>query len=310
MSFKQENNLRFVYHANASGVGGRITRIKRKNQFPLFWEHHEDVDLIIPVQGSSSVPVRGGLSVSTTGPYKYVIEQPHPKKILSVEAVMTRALGGLGPQDEYSSESESHFWDLNILDRIKVRYGAVRMQSSYLGRDPFKDPVPELRPTFAAIEGLTLDNFHIPVTIDWQPYQEFPTHRRFFENLPRFIGEREDDRNQFAMTPSRAKAIAAFLQRPKPNATASEEGPPVNYVSSVVKSIDLPDRRPDSIRPGSRPWSVYLDNVGEVFLGEVVMDKEARRICMLRVALGCDFDGYVCGGESQGNSSPTNRASS
>lgn len=300
----KSDRRRVAYDASALGIGGRITRIKAKKEFILPWPHSEEVDYQIPGQAAANVPVNGGLSISVAGPYEFSIQRPHPTKILSIGGAVARGLGGLGRDDPHSSQVEAHVWDLNVLDRIKANYVAVRLRSSYKNDKPLENPnaTPELLPDYAEIDGLMFDGRVIPVTVNYRPYREHPTFDSFFKALPDMV-KGLPARNQFIAAGERTEEVLrkarAFREKPSYDSVM-----PCIHVASIVEPINQ-DKLPRGVRVGSRPWSVILDDVGELFLGEVILGLDSRRITMIRGELGCDFSGSLDCVDTRGNTRPT-----
>ena len=254
---------RFVYRGNAVGAAGRIVR----------GDPRSGLDLVVPVQAASSLPVTGGRSECIVDrPYCFRIGSPKPLELFSLRSARTLAESGPG---DWTTTVHSEVHGLQILDgRITVEDVVARLTSE-CGRSEL---VARVFPTgHCAIQGLMLDHRPVEVTLDIAPFVSAPTHAALLARA------RQD--------PEFCRGILCRPGTLAPGGIAA---------CHIVSNVTFPEGAPEGVEY-CPPNRIRWHGVGTIYLGELLVSDLFRRLTMLRVALGSPVEGDVSGGEVEDN---------
>lgn len=253
---------RFIFRGNAVGAAGHI---------------HKPEDLIIWVQGASSLPVIGGYSQSTVERVKF-------SDVLSVEHVRTQATGDFSETAKaYMTLANSVVKGLNVNSRLTGDSLEATLTSSH----PEDGSEPSIVPTGTAIVNLRLDGYPVNVTIDTDLFTKYATK----ESLSRAYAS--DDAfykrygHRFLKSEKDKKAPPGKRQIPEAGGY---------IVTSIVSNIQT--KHPKAAVSGN---VITLNGFGRIFLGELLITDVSRRLTLVRLKLGSPIAGDVVCSEVESN---------
>lgn len=274
---------RFVFRGNASGVAAHIRR---------------PVNILLPVQAASSLPVTGGLSESTAGPLVWGGRRPSGRQgfgadadtYIKFDSATTRAFGDfVDPEqaiamtlgklrfDEVPSQTtvSAEVKGLVVIGRVAV--GTAAMELAAESGDGIEPPI---HCTSATLDGVSVDGY--PVNINLAP--EF-----YCEN---------DTMSKLAAAADTGKYSQFFIEANR----AARYGfcsPGGTVLCTLVSSIEWADKpHPEATIDGN---TIIIPNYGRVYFGELLVTLNSRRLTMVRFQLGSDD-----GGDASGASGDTN----
>jgi hypothetical protein len=245
---------RFIFRGNAVGVAGHIRRPD---------------DMIIWVQGASSLPVTGGYSRSN-------IDRASFGDVLSFESSRTQATGDLSDKESaYKTLTNAAVKGLNVNGRLT----ADSLEATFTSTHPLDGKEPSIVPTGTRVENLRLDGYPLNLKLDIDLFTKYSTR----ESLARAYST--DD---------------AFFKQYGSRFHKSEKAPPAGagprqipevggYIScSIVSSIDTD--HPKAMVDGNM---IKLDGFGRIYLGELLITSVSRRLTLVRLALGSPIAGEI-----------------
>jgi len=264
---------RYVFHGHASGVAAHIRRPDTR---------------LLPVQGSSSLPVTGGLSESEVGAGQL-------EKWVSFEGVSTSASGDYvdAAQGVATTRGEVAFdaaptetkvkadvRGLVILGRVHVARATVGLISR--SAPPGQQPVIRLEGN--RLEGVRIDDSPLKITLAENFYQECDTHAKLKKKHSAGL----------------AKEHAHLLMPLVEDGTVTDFPEACGRVKcTIVQEIAWAGApHPTATIHGH---VVRVPNFGRIYFGEMFITDEARRLTMVRFQLGSDDGGEVTAGEGETN---------
>jgi hypothetical protein len=279
MAQLQLHPRRHVFHGHASGVSAHFRRPETK---------------LLPVQGSVSLPVTGGLAESNLK----AADDPRLeefKKWISFDSVSTSAHGDYvdAGQGVATTRGEVAFdaaptvtrvraavRGLVILGRLKVDHAAMGLTAhSAVGRDQ-----PAIRPEGNILEGVSIDGFRLAITLAEDLYSECDTK----DKLARRHG---------SLSPRQKRM---FL----PAADGVDEARTFPDANGTVKCSIVQEIRWDG---PAHPTATIHDHVvevpdfGKIYFGEMFIKGDSRRLTMVRCQLGSPDGGEVAAAEGEPN---------
>ena len=277
---------RFIFHGNASAVGGRILHPK---------------DIVIETAGGSSLPTVGGRSTSQMAGRQYGKQVSFGSASTFAEGLFddfglaVKANRGYIPEDTLvaTTRVKAEVLDLKIGDGPLLT--AKRVSMSLQARSPLGSGQPSIWPVDAdretEIRGVEVDGYKLVVTLNAAPFQECDTHAKLLAAADdaKFLARH----GACLFAPPEAKGSATAL------AARLARSPVIQ--ATIVKSI----RWNGKPYPGSRILGtmVVIPNYGRVFFGELLIAKTSRRLTMLRARLGSPARGDVEAGGGEANGS-------
>ncbi len=265
---------RYVFHGSASGVSGHLRRPGKR---------------FLPVQGSSSLPVTGGLSES---------EVPARKEEdwVSFEGITTSASGdyvdaadgvattrGEKAFDAVPTETKviADVRGLVILGRVHVARASVGLISR--SAPPGEQPVIRLEGN--RLEGVRIDDSLLKITLAEGFYQECDTHAKLAKKHAK------------GLAPHHASLLLPLEEGGDPLTTFPEANGIVKC--TIVQEITWDGApHPTATIHGH---VVRVPNFGKIYFGEMFITGDSRRLTMVRFQLGSDDGGEVTAGEGQSN---------
>jgi hypothetical protein len=151
---------RFLYHANATGLEGRIT-------VPF--------DHLIEVQAASALPPTGGYSSARVEHFAF-------KEMISFESAVTQAVGSFSPEDKaHNTLVTATIEKLNILDQVT----ADRVVAYLTSKHPESGGQPSIIPLGSSFENLRIAGCPVDVHLDCEVFIELDTYDKVCERLER-----------------------------------------------------------------------------------------------------------------------------
>jgi hypothetical protein len=263
----------FVYHAQASSLGGVIRR-------PL----HQLIDS----SASSSLASIGGSHTSSSG--KFAIPG-----VMSVESAFTHVTGSFDSRNNgHATLAKSvvegfRLQEVVTADRIVAQYSSLYR----VGADE-----PEIRPLGTQFVNLRING--VPV----EPRLRMDFHCRYSTYSSIRDAYQSDEQLRSSLDRvnywKRCKEELPEPLRHLPFAqTGTTDFPEDGVVCCTLLEEEL--EIPGAISHGPM---IYIPDFGRIFLAEYQIRKKSRRLTMLRFDLGSPLEASISAGELEGNGSP------
>ena len=248
---------RHVFHGHASGVSAHIRRPEKQ---------------LLPVHGSVSLPVTGGLCESTSGPNKL-------GKWVSFDSVTTSAHGDYVDAEQGVATTlgkvafdaaptitrvRAAVHGLVILGRVHIAHAAMGLTShSAVGREQ-----PVIRPEGNVLDGVSIDGHRLAITLAEDLYRECDTK----DKLAKRHAGLSPEKRMFLPAVSGADEATGF---PDANGTVK---------CSIVQEIRWDgDPHPTAT---IHDHVVKVPDFGKIYFGEMFIKGDSRRLTMVRFQLG------------------------
>jgi hypothetical protein len=260
---------RFLFHANAASIGGRIARPK---------------DIAIDTPSASSLSVGGGRSASKA-------EKGRIGEIITFGSASTVAEGlfddpakwadslcGDSPEDALTATTRVSSEVRNLAVNAKVTFTARRVNGGFVAKSPKAsgETSVALDPD-TVFEGIAIGGYKLIVELNTPLYQRYDTlsKLRTAADNKRFVKEHGASLFMKADVPGRTTA--------SPSGRFVESGGIIH--GTIVKSI----RWADKPYPGAEIDDnvVTIPDCGDIFFGEIYISDCRRRLIMLRLDLCC-----------------------
>jgi hypothetical protein len=269
-----EIDKRFAFSGHAIGVAAHFHRI----------DDVHDLDHNIPALGSSAIPIVGGHSRHRVANFCYTASHPRQITLLSAQKVETMARGKCLPNKQFETEIGAVVRSLSVVEKLHVDLVEMH-QSSTRGWDGTESSI---KTSGSKIQGMRLGKVVVNVELDEEPFATCGTKKElkaFYEKQsPAY---RRENCERFH-TPAGATSLAEYNGR---------------YYSSVVKEISVADGPNEELKNVHIDgYSIKWDGFGTIFLGEVVVSAQNRKITMIRLKMGSDAGGSGSSGDGQTNS--------
>jgi hypothetical protein len=265
---------RYVFHGSACGVSANIRRPEQR---------------ILPVQGSCSLPVTGGLSQSE-------VPAGQLEKWVSYDGITTSAAGdyvdaaaGIATTrgdiafDAVPTETRvtSDVRGLVILGRVHIGRASMGMVSR--SARPGEQPV--IRPEGNRLEDVRIDESRLKITLAEAFYQECDTHDKLAK------------KHAAGLSSKHARLLLPLVEDGEALTTYPEAKGKVKC--TIVQEISWDGApHPTATIHGH---VVRVPNFGKIYFGEMFISGEARRLTMVRFQLGSPDGGEVTAGEGETN---------
>lgn len=272
---------RFLFKGNASPVGGRIVRPK---------------DMIIEAGGACSLTVAGGRSTGSLKRTRFAEFASVGSADTFAEAYFddakkARALtNGLVSEDSLTTTTvvRSEVRDIAVGRKPSLRVdqlrGALRAQS------PRTSGEASIKTGELRIAGVSIDGHVLVVTIDDELFEKYDTRAKLLTAA---------DKPAF----TRARATSLLLAGGGTRETRGRylmqaDG---TIYASVVREI----RWKGKPYPGATidGHVVTIPEFGKIYLGEIFISSNARRLTMMRLQLGSPVGGFLAFSEAESNGS-------
>ena len=272
---------RFLFKGNASPVGGRIVRPS---------------DLLIEAGGACSLTVAGGrskgrLKRTRFGRYASVGSAQTLAEAYFDDRLKTRELShGRIPEDALTTTT---------IVRAEVRDVAVgrgpRLRVDHLrgalnARSPRTSGEASIKTGELRIAGVDVDGHAIVVEIDDDLFERYDTRAKLLTAA---------DKPAFTRARGASLMLAGGAERSKGQRFLVQADGTI--YATVVREV----RWKGKPYPGARidGHVVTVPNFGRIFLGEIFVSANARRLTMMRLQLGSPVGGFIAFAEAESNGS-------
>jgi hypothetical protein len=274
---------RFIFHANAAAIGGRIVKPK---------------DIVLETSASSSLTVAGGRSRSKVDKGNYGDLVRHGPASTLTEGLFDdakkweEALCGNLPEDTLTASMKvsAEVRDLHVA--AVAPFTAKRITGAFTA----KSAAGGGEPTIAlgdetAIEGAALGTCKLIIEFNTRLFQRHDTlaKLRTAADDPKFV--RDNGANLFMTTAVSGRTAASPVGR------LVEAGGAVH--GTIVKSI----RWAGKPYPGAEidHHVITIPDCGQIHFGEIQISSRSRRLTMVRLRHCCRFSGSVLCCDSEDN---------
>jgi hypothetical protein len=262
---------RFAFSGHAIGVAAHFHRI----------DDVHDLDHNIPTLGSSAIPIVGGHSRHRVANFCYTASHPRHITLLSAQKVETHARGNCLPNKQFETEIHAVVHSVRFVDKLHV--DLVEMHQRSLATEGAGSSITTRG---SKIEGLRLGNVEVNVELDEEPFATSGTKKE----LDAFY-MRQDDAYRKAN-------CGRFHTEPGAKSITAHKG---KFYSSLVKKISLKGPAADLQTMHVEEYSIKWDGFGKIFLGEVIISDQDRRITMIRLKMGSTAGGSGTTGDGHSN---------
>lgn len=270
---------RFLYHAQAVGLSGRIVR---------------PFDALVKAQAASALSSSGG-GYSSARRREY-----HLKQVFSHKATYTEATGSFNAKgDSHDTSATATIEEFNVSEVVKLELGVARINSSHAASG---DREPSISPQGTFLRHLTIaghkiefeslvDDFHELDTMSKvrDRYKQDKAFREKFDSVA-FVGRQSaiEDEKKHKYFPWRSHKPSDQL--------------PEHRGFTIVPLFRI--NNPSSPGFTVHGNTVHVANFGRIQLGEMVIGSHERRVTLIHVDLGSPTEGHftACGVVGDGGS--------
>jgi hypothetical protein len=271
---------RFFARGNAVAAGGYVHRVNEtviRQNIPL-----KDV--------SSSLPVVGGSCESHSSGYRFVHEGCFPDAVLSFGPAFTKAWH---VYDRYEAGEESRMHTTHVMagiecvavgKRLSIAKAGAYLRSVYRHREQTS-----IKPIHVAIDGLVIDGVRFTVTLDTAMLERLDTDQKL--------------RAEYAGNPAFVKEHGYRFQIGPKKPSRKEEIPEVAgyVVCSLVQRLSWEGKLPKGAKVDEQSNVIVWPDFGRIILGEMLISGDARRLTLVRLALGSPLEGDMAFVETESN---------
>ncbi|HEY3441223.1 MAG TPA: choice-of-anchor P family protein [Paludibaculum sp.] len=271
----------FLYHAHAVGLSGRLTS--------PFAE-------VLEAQAPAAIGEAGGVSRSRAENFRF-------QEIVSCKAAWSHVTGveSVKNPGTFSTLATSVIEGLNVLDMVTADRIVMRITSKHPGSGGGE---PSIRFIGSSFENLRIAGQPVAVELDTVTFDELDTYSRLRERYLKDNGFRADlDRHLLRGglegIPAEKHRTRRYFERFSGDAVvrALETGGELR--ASLVKGV----------RSGGaeiKAWGnvIEIPEFGLIRLAEITVGADHRSLSMLRIDLGCAYEGFIEGGSGAGNGRP------
>ena len=277
----------FFYHGQGVGLGGVVTRPFQQ---------------LIDAKAAASLPITGGKSSASSGKHT-VPDLKDPRceglpHVVSIESALTELSGTLDQDNVYRTRVSTTVEGLNVGGVVTAdKVVANLVTEHYPGEEE-----PRIDVSGSAIVNLRVVGEPVPVDLDCDLFRELNTHSGFKQRFDHDPAFRRSMRQRFLWGDLTTDEVPEFLRDQYKYTDSQKSLPESKGITpcSVVKSVT-----------GSKGFQAFrhvlvIPNFGKVFLGELLLQKNARRLTMMRFQLGSPVAAEltVSGGDGNGTTYP------
>jgi hypothetical protein len=272
------NTSRFLYHAHAVGVAGRITR---------------PFEETIAVQAASALSASGGYSSARQEPYRL-------REVFSHKGVHTEATGSHSPKTATHDTVVTATVDgFNLCDVVLADSFTARITSVHPERESAE---PRITPQGSMFHKLRIAGKDIILESKVDDYDKLDSMGKLREHYKSNAQFRETFRRdafvgQEAALPETRQRYFPWRRHQNPDELPEQRG--VTIVPLFVV------KNPSS--PGFEVHGnvIWVQDFGRIHIGELVISAYERRVTMLHVDLGSPIDGSIDAASVDGNGTET-----
>jgi hypothetical protein len=259
---------RYIFSGHAIGAAAQFDRL----------DAVQNLDHTIPTLGASVLPVTGGLSQSHVSNYCFTVDQPRKRSLLSVRRIDT-TVSGKKVGDVFATETQVEVEAISVVEKLHIDFVKLHFLST---RDPTQaDAV--VTTSGNQIQGIRLGKVEAKITFDEDPLLASGSR----EQLADFYRKQSDS--------YRRDNCWRFGTDPGAVEIKEQNG---HYKWSLVRQIELLGTDPDITVHGNM---ICWRGFGKIYLGEVIVKHNDRRVTMVRLQMGSDAGGPGTVGDGQSN---------
>jgi hypothetical protein len=276
---------RFLFHANAAAIGGRIARPK---------------DLPIDTPAASSLSAAGGRSTAKAdkGRIGDVIQfgsaSTFAEGLFDDLGKWAETLCGDSPEDALTATTKVSSEVRNLVVNARATFTAKRINGGFVAKSPKGSGQPSIsldRDT--VFEGIALGGYKLIVELHTPVFQRFDTlaKLRTAADTPKFVKE---------------YGASLFMKAAVPGRTAaSRQGRFVESGGTIYGTIVKSLRWAGKPYPGAEIDDnvLTIPDCGDIYFGEIYIDDCRRRLTMLRMDLCCPAPMRLMMSDSEDNGS-------
>lgn len=265
---------RYIFAGHAVGIAAQFDRL----------DEVTNLNHSVPTLGASVLPVTGGLSKSHVSNFCFEVDHPRRRKLVSVRHVETTAEGRTLP-DKFQTEVESEIKSVGVVEKLHIE----RIRVHVMATRPRDEGPTVLETKGNKIEGVRLGDVEATIELDDEPLY-FCANK---EQLADFY------RNQ---SPAyRAEHAWRFQAEPEAIEIPQNKGKcKVSLVRKITLSGKQDPEHPVVVHEIHRNV-IHWKDFGRIFLGEVLVTSDSRRVTLVRLAMGSDAGGSSSMGEGESN---------
>jgi|SRR5579872_1791474 len=256
---------RFYFSGHAIGVAAHFHRI----------DDVHDLDHRIPTLGSSVIPSVGGQSRHRVAHFAYTASHPRHITLLSARKAETMARGKCLPNQQFETEISAVVHSLTLVEKLHVDLVEMH-QSSTRG---VRGTRSQISTSGCKIEGLRLGNATIKLELDEEPFATCGT----CDDLKAYCGKNSSRLLMADGTPMVQELNGKVF-------------------GSVFRSVTKHGPEQELQKIHIDGYSIRWEGFGTIYLGEVIVSNDDRRITMLRLKMGSDAGGSGSVGDGHTNS--------
>jgi hypothetical protein len=268
-----EIDQRFHFSGHAIGAAAHFHRI----------DDVHDLDHNIPALGCSAIPSVGGHHQHQVSDFTYATDYPRKITLLSAQHAETTARGTCLPNKQFETEIGAVVRSLSVVEKLYVDLIEMH-QTSTRGMD---GPESSIKTSGSKIEGLRLGNVVVDVELDEEPFATCGTKGE----LQAFWARQND---------AYRRENCGRFHTPKGATSLTENNG--RLFGSLVKRIGLSGPAEELQNIHVDGYSIKWDGFGKIFLGEVIVSAQVRKITMIRLKMGSAAGGVGLSGGGETNS--------
>jgi len=223
---------------------------------------------VVPALGAVVLPVTGGLAHSKTSGYSYPVNDPQKLALVTVGHVESRAEGFEG-SGGFVTDVHSKIEDLHVVEKLHIDHVELHMTSTRtIGRPP------SITTRGNHIRGMRLGNVKVTVHLN----------------------------SEILCNCTNKQQFAAF-HATQPNAAPLQDHNG-HYLCSLVSGIELNGPPEETaLIPKPQGNKIVWPGFGTIYLGEVLVGENHRRMTLVRLDMGSDAGGSGSIGDASTNGS-------
>ncbi len=266
------SSLKYLYNGSAVGAAARFTRL----------DEVRDLNYEVPALGACALPITGGHCVAHQPAYRFDVEKPRPRTLLSVDRIDT-SLEGREADGRYETELDVQVGSIEVVEKLRIALVKLHILSTR----SLSDPHAEVSTKGNQIEGMRLGNVDAKIVLDQEPIGYSGSASQllgFFQKQTQAYRERFSWRFGCSATAAEPAMVAG------------------SYVYSLVQQIELSGPPEELKYIHVDGYTIVWEGFGRIILGEVHVNDQKRRVTLVRLAMGSDAggDGTVGDGQSNG----------
>ena len=263
----------YIYSGQALGAAAHFHRL----------DDVENLNHLIPTLGASVLAPTGGASESHIKDYAYKVDHPRHRTLVSIRKIDT-AVTGKETEAGFETDVNADVIDIDVLEKLHI--DSVRLH--FFASRPVEpdDAVPTVTTKGSHVAGIRMGAVTATVTLDEEPL----THCGTAQQLGDFYRAQSEEYKK------------EHGWRYHLDVHGSADPHPHHHRFTLVKGIQLsgPETELQSISL-ERTNVIRWKGFGRIFLGEVEVKGNERRVTLVRLAMGSDGGGSGTAGSGSSN---------